>query len=124
MNDRLRSILHTSYNEPRHFFFWLAMLSICGFIASVGGAAMIGPATFLAFVALGCILCFVVCIPAFVLAWIPPVRRLFTWLLCRRFLVLGCLAWISTLTNSPNAGDGISWCFFCPAPPLRSWLPL
>ena len=34
------------------------------------------------------------------------------------------LAWISTLTNSPNAGDGIPWCFFCPAPPLRSWLPL
>ena len=34
------------------------------------------------------------------------------------------LAWISTLTNSPNAGDGIPRCFFCPAPPLRSWLPL
>ena len=34
------------------------------------------------------------------------------------------LAWISTLTNSPNAGDGIPWCFFCPAPPLRPWLPL
>ena len=34
------------------------------------------------------------------------------------------LTWISTLTNSPNAGDGIPWCFFCPAPPLRPWLPL
>ena len=34
------------------------------------------------------------------------------------------LAWISTLTNSPNAGDGIPWCFFCPAPPLRPRLPL
>ena len=31
MNDKLRSILHTAWNEPRHFFFWLAMLSICGF---------------------------------------------------------------------------------------------
>ena len=28
MNDKLRSILHTAWNEPRHFFFWLAMLSI------------------------------------------------------------------------------------------------
>ena len=34
------------------------------------------------------------------------------------------LAWISTLTTSPNAGGGIPWCYFCPAPPLRPWLPL
>jgi hypothetical protein len=97
MNDRLRSILSTAWNEPRHFFFWLAMLSICGFIVAVGGAAMIGPATFLAFVALGSILCFVVCIPACVLAWIPPVRRLFSWLLRRRFLALVCLATLVAL---------------------------
>ena len=36
----------------------------------------------------------------------------------------GDLAWISTVTNSPNTGDGIPWCFFCPAPPLRPRLPL
>jgi hypothetical protein len=97
MNDRLRSILHTSYNEPRHFFFWLAILSICGFIASAGGAAMLGPAALLAFGALCFILCFVVSILAFILAWIPPVRRLITWLLRRRFLVLGCLVTLVAL---------------------------
>ena len=51
----------------------------------------------LAFVALGCILCFLVSIPAFILAWIPPVRRLFSWLLRRRFLVLGCLVTLVAL---------------------------
>jgi hypothetical protein len=100
MNDKLRSILHTSYNEPRHFFFWLAMLSICGFIAAAGGAALTSPTTLLACGALGFILCFVVSILAFILAWIPPVRRLITWLLRRRFLVLGCLVTLVALFNA------------------------
>ena len=97
MNDKLRSILHTAWNEPRHFFFWLAMLSMCGFIVAVGGAALTAPTPFLAVVALGSILCFLACIPAFLLAWIPPVRRLFSWLLRRRFLVLGCLVTLIAL---------------------------
>ena len=108
MNDKLRSILHTAWNEPRHFFFWLSMLSICGFIAAAGGAALTGPILFLAFVALGCILCFVVSIPAFILAWIPPVRRLFAWLLGRRFLVLGCLVTLVGLSTPSRTGvDGV-----------------
>ena len=89
MNNKLRSILHTAWNEPRHFFFWLAMLSVCGFVAAVGGAALTSPTVMLAFIALGSALCFVVSIPAFVLAWIPPMRRLLSWLLRWRFLVLG-----------------------------------
>jgi hypothetical protein len=97
MNAKLRSILHTAWNEPRHFFFWLAMMSVCGFIAAAGGAALTSPTVVLAFIALGCALCFVVSIPAFVLAWIPPVRRLFSWLLRWRFLVLGCLATLVAL---------------------------
>ena len=40
MNDKLRSILHTAWNEPRHFFFWLAMLSICGFAAIAAGSSL------------------------------------------------------------------------------------
>ena len=51
----------------------------------------------LAFVALGCILCFLFSVPAFILAWIPPVRRLFTWVLRWRFLVLGCLVTLVAL---------------------------
>jgi hypothetical protein len=97
MNYRLRSILHTAWNEPRHFFFWLALLSVCGFVAAVGGAALIGPTTVLEFVALGALLCFGVSLPAFILAWIPPLRRLFSWLLRRRWLALGCLATLIAL---------------------------
>jgi hypothetical protein len=97
MNDKLRSILRTAWNEPRHFFFWLAMLSVCGFVAAAGAAALTSPTVVLAFIALGCILCFVVSIPAFVLAWIPPVRRLFAWVLRWRFLVLGCLVTLVAL---------------------------
>ena len=56
-----------------------------------------GPMLLLAFVALGCVLCFLVSVPAFILAWIPPVRRLFSWLLRWRFLVLGCLVTLVAL---------------------------
>ncbi|MGO8931434.1 MAG: hypothetical protein ACLQU3_31655 [Limisphaerales bacterium] len=97
MNDKIRSILHTAWNEPRHFFFWLAMLSICGFVAAAGAAALLGTWQMLAFLALGCALCFAISIPAFILAWIPPVRRLFSWLLRWRFLALACLVTLVAL---------------------------
>jgi hypothetical protein len=97
MNDKIRSILHTAWNEPRHFFFWLVLLSICGFAAAASAASLAGTTLLLAVVALGCILCFAVSIPAFILAWIPPLRRLFSWLLRRRFLVLGCLGTLVAL---------------------------
>ncbi len=91
MNERFKSILHTAWDEPRHFFFWLALLSACGLAAAAVLAALTGPVLLLAFLVLVCGLCFLVCILAFILAWIPPVRRLFAWLLGRRFWVLGCL---------------------------------
>jgi hypothetical protein len=102
MNDKLRGILRTAWNEPRHFFFWLTILSLCGFAAITAAFVAVdtslrGPMLVLAFVTLGCILCFLVSLPAFILAWIPPVRRLFTWLLRRRFLVLGCLVTLVAL---------------------------
>ena len=87
----------------------------------------------LAFVALGCILCFVVSIPAFILAWIPPVRRLFSWLLRRRFLVLGCLvtlvalfyavedwrgrrAWQNYKREREAKGERFDWASLAPPP--------
>ena len=102
MNDKIRGILHTAWNEPRHFFFWLTMLSLFGFAAITAGFVAVntslrGPMLVLAYVTLGCILCFLVSFPAFILAWIPPVRRLFTWLLRWRFLVLGCLVTLVAL---------------------------
>jgi len=98
MNAKLKTILHSAWNEPRHFFFWLAMLSICGFISIAVGAAQAGtPKLFFVYVASGCIVCFVVSFPAFILAWIPPVRRLFSWLLRRKLLALVCLATLVAL---------------------------
>jgi hypothetical protein len=97
MKAKLRNILQTAWNEPRHFFFWLAMLSLCCFAAVALGLALVGPVLWLAFAALGCILCFLISIPAFILAWIPPVRRLLSWVLQRRYLVLGCLVTLVAL---------------------------
>ena len=97
MNERLKTVLHTAWNEPRHFFFWLALLSICGFAAACAGIGLAGPVVLFAFVLLVSILGFAVSVPAFVLAWIPPVRRLFTRLLGRRYLVLGCLVTLVAL---------------------------
>jgi hypothetical protein len=97
MNEKLKGILHTAWNEPRSFFLWLALFSICGFAAAAVGAARIGPTLFLVLVAVACGLCFILSILAFLLAWIPPIRRLFAWLLRRRFLVLGCLATLIAL---------------------------
>jgi hypothetical protein len=138
MNERLKNILHTAWNEPRHFFFWLVMLSICGFAAVICGYVAVntslpGPTTLLAFAALGCILCFLVSLPAFVLAWIPPVRRLLAWLLRWRFLVLGCLitlialfyavenwrgrrAWQSFKHEREAKGERFDWAGFAKPP--------
>ncbi len=97
MNEKSKTILETIWNEPRHFFFWLAMLSPLALAAIAVVAVQIGPSAPLAFGALGCILCFVASVPAFILAWIPPVRRLFARLLRWRFLVLGCLVTLVAL---------------------------
>jgi hypothetical protein len=97
MNEKLKNILHTGWTEPRHFFFWLGLLSICGFAAAAVGITLAGPALLLAFIVLACILCFAVSVLAFILAWIPPVREVFAWLLGRRFLVLACLATLVVL---------------------------
>jgi len=97
MNEKIKNILHTAWNEPRHFFFWLAILSICGFAVTCVGVGLAGPALLLAFALLACILCFAVSVTAFILAWIPPVRRVFAWLLARRFLMLGCMVTLVAL---------------------------
>src|ERR1017187_895905 len=102
MNDKLRRILHNAWNDPRHFFFWLAMLGIGGLVAVAVTFAAIntslpGPMLLLAIVTLGCFLCLAVILPTFILFWITPIRRLFSRLLGRRFLVLGCLVTLTAL---------------------------
>ncbi|HXP62861.1 MAG TPA: hypothetical protein VN829_20340 [Dongiaceae bacterium] len=93
MNEKTKAILEKAWNEPRHFFFWLGMLSACGIAAVLGlcCTGLVAPTPVLSFVALVCALSLVASIPAFILAWIPPLRRLFPPLLRRRFFLLGCL---------------------------------
>ena len=97
MNDKIRSILHTAWTEPRHFFFWLALLSICAFAAAASMASLVGATLLLAYLALAGLACFVLSVPAFILAWIPPLRRLLSALLRRRFVVLGCVVTLVAL---------------------------
>jgi len=86
MNAQLKGILEKAWNEPRHFFFWLTFFSLCGLGLAVLLALLSEKS--IGLFAIGCALgigfgCF-----AFMLAWISPVRRWFSWLLRRRFLVL------------------------------------
>jgi len=97
MNEKLKGILRTAWNEPRHFFFWLAMLSVVVFAAVAVVVSLAGPSLAGAFIGLACALGFVLSVVAFVLAWIPPIRRLFAWLLVRRFVVLACLVTLVAL---------------------------
>ncbi len=105
MNAKLKKILTTAWNEPRAFSFWLALLCALMF----GGLALfiqatepgrtyvnpILPAPQMA--ALFALVGFGVSFLCFCLAWIPPLRRLFAWLLRRRFLVLATIATLIAL---------------------------
>jgi hypothetical protein len=91
MNEKIRTILHTAWNEPRHFFFWLALVCVCGFAAEAACTGFAGTNLLVAMVALACTLGFLLSFTAFVLSWVPAIRRLLGRLLARRFLVLGCL---------------------------------
>lgn len=100
MNTKLKSILTTAWYEPRAFFGWLTLISglLFGcaalFVASTEESRTylnpVPPAVQLA--ALFALLIGVVVFVCFFLAWIPPLRRVFAWLLQRRFFVLACLA--------------------------------
>jgi hypothetical protein len=110
MNEKIRSILHTAWNEPRHFFFWLAMFGICGYVVIAAAVEITGATLPLAFVALGFILCFFASIPAYILAWIPPIRRLFAWLLRRRLLALcGVITFVALFYAVENWRGQRAW---------------
>ena len=97
MNERLKGRLHTAWTEPRHFFFWLALLSLFASALVLANRGHAAPGVPLAVVLTAGALGFVVGLAAFILAWIPPARRLLAWLLGRRFLVLACLATLIAL---------------------------
>ena len=94
----VRSIWEKSWNEPRHFFFWLTLL--CPFV-HVMALLMVGlsgsPPSFIKWFALAALVGFFLGLPAFVLSWIPPVRRLFTRLLQHKLFVAVCLVTLIAL---------------------------
>src|SRR5262245_2999184 len=106
MNEKIRTILHTAWNEPRHFFFWLAVLCVCGFAAVAACTGFSGTNLMVAMIALACTLGILLGFTAFVLSWIPPIRRLFGRLLARRFLVLGSLITFVALFYAVENWDG------------------
>lgn len=85
-------MLHKAWTEPRHFFFWVALFSPFTFVMVIlisGAADKIPPVC--PWLALAAALGFLLGLPAFLLAWIPPLRPWFTRLLQHKLLVLAGL---------------------------------
>jgi hypothetical protein len=98
MKEKLKAILRTNWNEPRHFFFWLTLLSVFGLAVGVflnAHTPGCNPPPWLQ----TCALTLAICLAAggvtglfcFILSWIPPIRRLLAWMLQRRLFSLACL---------------------------------
>lgn len=97
MNENTKKLFHLAWNEPRRFFFYLMALAIFGVAAmyamsvltvepagsSLHKAALIVFAIFILTAFFSVLL--------FVLAWIPAIRCLLTWILQRRFFALVCV---------------------------------
>ena len=90
-------MLQGAWTEPRQFFFWLTLLGGLGFLGAGAASYHHRPNLPLALVARGCIIGVVVGLPAFILAWVPPIRRRLAWLRGRRVLLLVCLTILVTL---------------------------
>jgi hypothetical protein len=94
-----------AWNEPRKFFAWLTLFSMVGIAAGYAVYAAsnslqttpdwLRKTVFSATAIL--ILSFALGFVCMILAWIPPVRRLLTWLLQRRFYLLACLITLAAL---------------------------
>lgn len=93
---RWKVILHRIWNEPRHFFFWLTFIGLLAVPAFLIAATLGREAVnlFTAWGTLAALFCLLIGATAFVLAWIPPVRRLFASLLQHKLL---CLITVITL---------------------------
>jgi hypothetical protein len=104
MNEKLKTILRNAWSEPRHFFFWLLLLCCLG-LAVYACLGAVSPgysssrvARAATMVAVEClVLGALVGLLGFILAWIPPVRRLLSRVLNRRFFVLACLVTLVAL---------------------------
>ena len=93
------SIWEKSWNEPRHFFFWVALLSplVYMLLLLIIGLSPGSPPPLTRWIAIAAILGFFIGVPAFVLSWIPPVRQLFTRLLQHKLFIVASLATLIAL---------------------------
>jgi len=102
MNDKSKTLLQSlwekTWNEPRHFFFWVVLLSPLLYMTVMLISGLAGsPPPLIQWVALAAILGFLLGIPAFILSWIPPIRRVFARLLQRKLFALACLVTLVAL---------------------------
>lgn len=96
--NRLQRIWETMSSEPRHFFFWITLISALVFVMVLLITALAGgPPPLIPWVALAAIVGFLLGVPAFVLSWIPPVRRQFTRLLQHKLFVCACFVTLFAL---------------------------
>ena len=97
MHPKLKNLLQGAWTEPRQFFFWLTLLGGLGFLGAGAVSYHHRPNLPVALVARACIVGVVLGLPAFILAWVPPVRRFLVWVLGRRVLLVVSLAIMLTL---------------------------
>ncbi len=95
----VRSLWQKAWDEPRHFFFCALVLSpfIYLLLLLLVGLSPDGPPPFTRWITLATLLGFLLAVPAFVLSWIPPIRRLFTRLLRHKLLIAASLATLVAL---------------------------
>lgn len=92
MNSQPKGTSAESWHDPRAFFLWMTLGSGLPLAAVALYSASVGtPHRYIQFLAAMSLLVSVASLGCFVVAWIPPGRRLLTWLLQRRLLVFAGL---------------------------------
>ncbi len=97
--SRWRKIAQTIWTEPRHFFFWLTIFALLVLFTTIFvAAATAAPANwFMSRIVLAALLAIIIGFPTFLLAWIPPVRRLLARVLNYKLLVIAIIATLVAL---------------------------
>jgi hypothetical protein len=97
MNQKFDGFWHRAWNDPFHFFLWLAIFSVVGIILELVVLSLL-PVSLLDWVrpvAIKVVLCFslgiVTGLVGCILSLIPPVRELLTECLLHRFSILACV---------------------------------
>lgn len=108
---RSGSIWHKFNTEPRHFCFWLALAGLLGMAAAVALSILSDHALpGLHWLWLAGVLAFLIGTPGFVLAWIPPMRRGFAWLLrYKSIIAAGLVTMVALFYAVENWRGRLAW---------------